>query len=196
VKPATVTPRTLRRDRLTIKLSALFAADAPINISNHTWMCAMPAKPENREVRVGSVLEPLETPYSRLLDSTTLIDLRKHPRFDTCIAARAVAENGEPATAVLTNLSRTGLQLRVDNPMMKLLFADRGLPARDGKHLLRVEFTLQYRSTGPATVEVRCETVYTRHDDNDTTTLIGMKFVAFNRGEEALADYIRFRRAR
>lgn len=156
----------------------------------------MPVNPENRNPRTGAVLEALETPYSRLLDSTTLIDLRKHPRFDTCLSAKVMAERAEPATAVVTNISRTGLQLRVDESMMQRLFTDHGQPPRDGRHQLRTQFTLQYGTTGPATVEVRCETVYTRHEDNSTMTLIGMKFVAFYSGEAALADYIRFRRDR
>jgi hypothetical protein len=56
-------------------------------------------------------VETLETPHGHRVESSLLIDLRKHARFDTNFPGEAFTESGEHVHVTITNISLSGLQL-------------------------------------------------------------------------------------
>ena len=57
------------------------------------------------------LFETLETAHSQRIESTYLVDLRRHARFDTQYPGIATAERGESVDVAVTNVSRSGLRL-------------------------------------------------------------------------------------
>lgn len=137
----------------------------------------------------GFHMEIIETPFSRLVESTTLVDLRKQPRHDTQIPAEAIAESGEKVLGIITNISQSGLRLEGLHQMVNTLLPD--FNHRD-KHLpvtFEVYFTIPESSCHSNEVRIKCSTAYTKPTTQNIYQ-IGVKFVAFEEGSDALADYL------
>ena len=142
----------------------------------------------------GSLLfESLETAHSRRVESTFLIDLRRHPRFDTQFHGEIVAPNGQTVHGVIANLSLSGLQLEGNQETLGPLLASLNGPSPRAPISLRVSFSLPSDSEQLAAVTVQCRAVYARRTRKDTYQL-GMEFLTFHEGREALADYLLTRR--
>jgi len=153
----------------------------------------MPVNPDKKGSNRSFLFEPLDTHYSHLVEATVLIDLRRHPRFDTRFPAEAISENGRRTFATITNISRSGLRLEGSRKMLDALFPDFSLQTRHTPTSLQVEFAVSGGSDCHLAVKVQCKSVYIRHEKKDAWQ-IGMTFKEFNAGDEALTNYLLLRR--
>jgi HSP20 family molecular chaperone IbpA len=139
------------------------------------------------------LFEPLDTHYSHLAEATVLIDLRRHPRFDTQFPAEAISEHGQVIHATITNISRSGLRLEGKRKMLDALFPDFSRQTGHTPTSLQVDFAVPGGSDRHIAVKVHCKTVYIRHERKDAWQ-IGMAFTEFDAGGEALTSYLLLRR--
>ena len=140
----------------------------------------------------GVIIETLETPQSRLVSSTTLVDLRRKPRYDTHLPGEAILADGNRAYVTITNLSLSGL--RFEEPEQNLATL---LPVTSpGSEHLPVTLTVCFAVPGlpaqPGDIRVRCKTVYVRRSQHGSCQ-VGVRFTTFDEGREALAGYIAIR---
>ncbi len=156
----------------------------------------MATRRHSSKTHSGFMFETLETPQSNRVQSSFLIDLRRHPRFDTHFPAETFAESGEHVYVTITNISRAGLRLEGRRQTVGALFRNlnRRTPDTDFHSSLKVHFSLPTHSHHLARVKVHCKTVYTRRAEQDVYQ-IGMKFVTFEEGRAALAEYLSYRAA-
>lgn len=139
-------------------------------------------------------LEPLSTPHRRRVESTVLVDLRRHPRFDTHFPARARSVTTAGVDVLITNISLSGLRLEGDLLMIQTLLP--GLERLD-QHTptpLQLTFELAENQPRPSAIRVNCQTVYARSAGDDTYQ-IGLMITAFDEGRDAYAEYILTRQA-
>jgi hypothetical protein len=170
-------------------LTRFVGTPSPYIISGTILMAVNPdPKARNR----GFLFEPLDTHYSHLAEATVLIDLRRHPRFDTQFPAEATAENGQVVHATITNISRSGLRLEGNRKMLYVLFPDFSCQTGHTPTSLQVDFSVPVGSERNVEVKARCRTVYIRHESNDVWK-IGMAFTEFKAGCQALTDYLLLR---
>ena len=153
----------------------------------------MPVNPDKKGSNRSFLFEPLDTHYSHLVEATVLIDLRRHPRFDTQFPAEAISENGRKTLATITNISRSGLRLEGTRKMLDALFPDFSLQTSHTPTSLQVDFAVPGGSDRHLAVKVQCKSVYIRHEKKDAWQ-IGMTFKEFNAGGEALTKYLLLRR--
>ena len=153
----------------------------------------MPVNPRKKGSNRSFLFEPLDTHYSHLAEATVLIDLRRHPRFDTQFPAEAMPENGQIVSATITNISRSGLRLEGNRKMLDALFPDFSRQTTHTPTSLQVHFTVPGGSDCQLAVKAQCKSAYIRHEIQDTWQ-IGMAFTEFNAGEEALIEYLLLRR--
>ncbi len=139
------------------------------------------------------LFEPLETHYSHLTETKVLVDLRRHPRFDTQFSAEAIAEKGQKTAVTISNISRSGLRLDGDQYVLDALFPDFIRKTRYIPTNLQVRFSVPNTAGRHRNVRVQCKSVYIRREKQDVWQ-IGLKFVGFDEGEEALAEYLSCRR--
>ncbi len=156
----------------------------------------MATKRHSSKTGGGFAFESLETPQNHRIESTFLIDLRRHPRFDTHFPGEAFAESGERVYVTVTNISLSGLRLDGSRQTVGALLGkvDRRAPDMDSRISLEVHFSVPTDSAQLVPVKVHCRTVYTRRAGKDTHQ-IGMEFVTFEEGRAALAEYLSFRGA-
>jgi hypothetical protein len=153
----------------------------------------MPVNPDKKGSNRSFLFEQLDTHYSHLVEATVLIDLRRHPRFDTQFPAEAISENGRTTLVTITNISRSGLRLEGSRKMLDALFPDFSLQTRHSPTSLQVDFAVPGGSDRHLAVKVQCKSVYIRHEKKDAWQ-IGMTFIEFNAGCEALTKYLLLRR--
>jgi len=153
----------------------------------------MAPKRRHSKDRCNLLLESLETPHSHRVESTFLIDLRRDPRFDTQFPGEAVAPGGEKAHVVISNVSLSGLQLEGSQEMLGAVLANPDGPTPRAPISLQVSFSLPSDWDQLAAVQVQCRTVYTRRANKDTYQ-VGMEFLTFDEGREALTEYLLSRR--
>ena len=82
----------------------------------------MATRRHSSKTHSGFMFETLETPQSNRVESSFLIDLRRHPRFDTHFPAEAFADSGEHIYLTITNISRAGLRLEGRRQTVDALF--------------------------------------------------------------------------
>ncbi len=132
-------------------------------------------------------IEALDTHSSRLTEIPALIDLRKAPRVQTQLPAEAVSGSDDKVLVIITNLSHSGLRLEGCRQTVAIL-----LPNLDCavKHTpCSVQFSLPSTTDQLAAVKVQCEVVYVRCE-RDHDYQVGIKFVGFDEGREALDTYL------
>jgi len=153
----------------------------------------VPVNPDKKVSNRSFLFEPLDTHYSHLAEATVLIDLRRHPRFDTQFPAEAISENGRKTFATITDISRSGLRLEGTRKMLEALFPDFSLQTGHTPTSLQVDFAVPGDSDRHLAVKVQCKSVYIRHEKKDAWQ-IGMTFKEINVGSEALTKYLLLRR--
>ena len=115
----------------------------------------MPTTSDPHETDSKLLFETLETAHSQRVESTYLIDLRRHPRFETQFPGTATADSGESADVTVTNISRSGLRLEGSPQTIGTLFAS---PTREAQHTptsLQVSFSVPRDSDHLAAVDVQ-----------------------------------------
>ena len=128
------------------------------------------------------LFESLETLHSQRAECY-LVDLRRHPRFDAYFSGGAATESGELVDVMITNISRSGLQLEGGQKMVDAFFAN--LEHRHTPTSLQVSFSLP----GDTAVKIQCTTAYARCDEKHICQ-IGVEFVTFDKGGDAFTEYV------
>jgi hypothetical protein len=162
----------------------------PRNSQGRRTVATKPAPPE---IDISFLCENLETPHSQRVESSFLVDLRRHPRYDTDLPAEVVAESGERVSATVTNISLSGMRLEGSGQAIGSLFSKRNSLEQPTSTLLHVSFALPDDSGHLVAVQVQSRVVYTRRDSDDVYQA-GMEFIAFDEGEGALEEYLLYRR--
>ncbi|MGB5717854.1 MAG: PilZ domain-containing protein [Gammaproteobacteria bacterium] len=152
----------------------------------------MSVNPDTDGIESDCLLEPLETHYSHLADASVLVDLRKHPRFDTRFPAEVVSASGRKTHATITNLSRSGLRLEGGRKMLDDLFPDFNRQAGHTTSPLQVSFVIPDGSDNHLSVMVQCKSAYIRREKMHSWQ-IGVSFTAIDAGKEALTKYLLLR---
>ncbi len=88
------------------------------------------------------ILEPLGTPRSQQVETTLLVDLRRHPRFDTRLHAEISVGNGNRANGIITNISRTGLRLEGGRHMVDAIVPGHNMRSEHSPVTLELQFSL------------------------------------------------------
>lgn len=148
----------------------------------------MPVK-RRFESKSRVIIEPVETPFSRLVDSTVLVDLRRQPRYDTQLPGEATVQNGNGAYVTITNLSLSGLRFEAPEPKLATFLT---ITSPDEAHhpvTLTVRFSVPGIPGQPGDISVQCKTVYA-HRVKHGACHVGVRFTTFEEGREDLADYI------
>lgn len=147
-----------------------------------------------RESESRVIIETVETPFSRLVDSTVLVDLRRQPRYETQFPGEATLANEQGAYVTITNLSLSGL--RFEAPQQKLAALLPITTPGEEHHpvALTIGFAVPDDPAGKGDIIVRCKTVYA-HRGRHGSCQVGVRFTTFDKGREALAAYISGRAA-
>ena len=133
-------------------------------------------------------MDTIDTPQSRRVDSTFLVDLRGSPRIEVSFPAE-VCRRGRPSfLAMVTNISRTGLRVEGCREMIESLFS--GEVRLDDHEPVIARFRLEvFDADGNEhVVSVRGRTVYARSDNGRYQ--VGVQFVEFEEGRDVLFDYL------
>ncbi len=156
----------------------------------------MATKRHSSKTDNGFAFESLETPQNHRVESTFLVDLRRHPRFDTHFPGEAFPESGEHVYVTIANISLSGLRLEGSRQTVGALLAnlDRRAPDTDSHISLEVHFSVPTDSDHLVPVKVHCKTIYARRAEKNTYQ-IGLEFVTFEEGRAALAEYLSYRGA-
>ncbi|MGB5338086.1 MAG: PilZ domain-containing protein [Gammaproteobacteria bacterium] len=141
------------------------------------------------------ILEPLGTPRSQQVETTLLVDLRRHPRFDTRLHAEISVGNGNRANGIITNISRTGLRLEGGRHMVDAIVPGHNMRSEHSPVSLELQFSLPGGKEQAAEITVRCKTVYVLSEVQNSYQ-IGIVFTDFDAGEKALARYLEARVSR
>lgn len=157
-------------------------------------MKSVASNPDQNGKSGGFLLEPLNTPHRQRVESTVLVDLRRHPRFDTRFTARAISVNDEAVDVLITNISLSGLRLEGDLQMIRALLPGLERLDRHTPTPLQLVFEVSDRAVRAARVKLHCQSVYARSEGEDNYQ-IGMLITAFDEGRDAYAEYILNRQA-
>lgn len=152
--------------------------------------------PINHGFESGSraIFETLETSHSRRVASTTLVDLRRNPRYDTQFPGEAISAKGNRVCVTITNLSESGLRFEGPRQNLATLFP---VTSPGGEHqpvTLTVNFAVPASPEQSGDIRVRCKTVYARGAQHGSGQ-VGVQFTKFDEGRKALTGYIAFREA-
>jgi len=142
----------------------------------------------------GVIIETLETPYSQLVDSTVLVDLRRAPRYDTQFPGEATLANGNRAYVTITNLSRSGLRFEQAEQNLATLLPVTSPGDEHHPVALTLCFAVPNIPEQTGDIRVRCKTVYARRGQHGSCQ-VGVRFTTFVEGRKALASYIAYRKA-
>ncbi|MCP4343705.1 MAG: hypothetical protein GY799_33740 [Desulfobulbaceae bacterium] len=135
------------------------------------------------------LMETMDTPSNRRSNSTTLVDFRKKPRYDTQLPGEAISEKGDRAYILITNVSQSGLRVEGSGQRLVSLLPDIN---QDGPHTpatLQVCFSVPGPPDQSSDISVQCQTVYVIREELYSYK-IGMKFTAFDDGNDVLEKYI------
>ena len=133
-------------------------------------------------------LDSIDTPQSRRVESTVLVDLRGSPRIEVSFPVQVTPHSGLPVLAMITNISRTGLRAEGDRKLVETLF-DGEVRLEDHHSIIaRFGFTVPVADGSDASIEVYGRTVYARLDNGRYQ--VGVQFSEFACGRAALIDYL------
>ncbi len=134
-------------------------------------------------------MESMDTADSRRTDSTTLVDLRKKPRYTTQLPGEAISEKGDRAYVLITNISLSGLRLEGSGQRLVSLLPQINQSGPHTPATLKVCFSVPGPLDQSSDIKVECQTVYVIREARYSYK-IGMKFTAFDKGEDVFENFI------
>ena len=146
------------------------------------------------ETGTGYSLDAIDTPQSRRVESTVLVDLRGSPRVESSFPAEVQAY-GKPAVLVMvTNISRSGLRAEGCRELIDTLF-DGKVRLENHEHVV-ARFSLEVMDAdgNVQQVVVQGRTVYARPDNGRFQ--VGVEFIEFEKGRDVQFDYLASRGVR
>lgn len=135
------------------------------------------------------LMESMDTADRRRVKSSTLIDLRKKPRYETQLPGEAISENGHRAYVLITNVSQSGLRVEGSGQGLVSLLPDINQNEPHIPVTVHVCFSVPGPPDQSSDIKVECQTVYVIHEE-PYSYKIGMKFTAFDHGDEVFNNYI------
>lgn len=125
------------------------------------------------------------------VDDQLLEELRRQPRVDTNIGLEATGERGDPAIAVVSNLSLSGCRLETSRKFIEAILPNVDRPDEHLPNKVLLTFPLSSSTKGtPIEVTVRCAIVYTRRLSLKSYQ-VGCKFTEFyGNSEQRLQEYL------
>lgn len=149
----------------------------------------MPFKRDSSIFDNRCLMETMDTADRWRINSTTLVDLRNKPRYDTQLPGEAISEKGDRAYVLITNISLSGLRIEGSGQRLVALMPEMN---QDGPHTpttLQVCFSVPGPHDQASDIRVQCQTVYVIREELYSYK-IGMKFIAFDDGNDVLQKYI------
>jgi len=133
------------------------------------------------------LIETLENPYREIVESTSLVNLRKEQRLETQFSAEAISQQGVRQLVVVTDISRSGLRVAAFWQVIRALMPD---PTDPSPILLQLNFSMPTSTDNLAVITVQGSPVYTRFVNEDNYQ-IGMRIISFVEGEQAYAGFLK-----
>ena len=112
------------------------------------------------------LMESMNTSDSMRVDSTTLVDLRKKPRYDTQLPGEAISEKGDRAYILITNVSLSGLRVEGNGQHLVSLLPDINQEGPHTSATLQVHFSVPGQPDQSSDIRVQCQTVYVIQDEH------------------------------
>lgn len=133
-------------------------------------------------------LDAIDTPQSRRVDSTVLVDLRGSPRIEVSFPAEVRSFGKQEVLAMITNISRTGLRAEGCRQMVESLFGGDVLNENHEPVIARFSLEVLDSDGSERSIVVRGRTVYARQDNGRFQ--VGVEFLEFEEGRDVLLDYL------
>ena len=139
-------------------------------------------------------MDTIDTPQSRRVESSFLVDLRGSPRVEVSFPVEVHTHNADPVLAMITNISRTGLRAEGSQQMLIALFGSE--VNLDGHTPVVARFLMEVLDDDGSerTVVALGRTVYIR--PNNGRFQVGVEFINIEEGGEVLFDYLASRGVR
>ena len=139
------------------------------------------------------LMESMDTMDSWRTASTTLVDLRKEPRYATLFPGDVLSENGNRTPVTITNISESGLRVEGNLPDLPRLMPHMDQNEQHTPVSLQVCFSLPGSSNQTCDIQVQGESVYVIFG-NYRDFKIGMQLTVFDQGYDSFLEYISFRK--
>ena len=149
----------------------------------------MPFKRDSSNFDIPCLMESMNTADSWRINSTTLVDLRKKPRYDTQLPGEAISEKGDRAYVLITNVSLSGLRVEGSGQHLVSLLPDINQEGPHTSATLQVRFSVPGPPDQSSDIRVQCQTVYVIREELYSYK-IGMKFTTFDDGNDVFEKYI------
>ena len=98
-------------------------------------------------------------------------------------------ESGEVVAGIIVDISFSGFRLEVSGRMVDALLPSSNLKDKHLPTAVRVSFMLPGTSAHSVSAKIRCNTVYSRNQEEDVYQ-IGVQFLEFEEGATELAEYL------
>ena len=136
-------------------------------------------------------LKTIDTVQGERVCNSRAIDLRRSPRVDTRLKAWMMSDYGK-FRGLVTNLSHYGLRFEAGSELPDLPMEDSGQKTDHPSKIVEICFDVpaQYAAEAPVIVQARVMYVIKYDVEN---YIFGVRFKFFDKGEQALEDYLNTR---
>ncbi|PCJ35149.1 MAG: hypothetical protein COA99_14085 [Moraxellaceae bacterium] len=146
----------------------------------------MSMNPNLSGVNSDLLIETLDSPTRKILESTVLVNQRKDQRLEIQFPAEATSVQGARMLVVVTNISCSGMRIAAFWQVIQQLIPD---PSDPSPILLELDFSLPTSADQLVRVNVHGNPVYTRIGSEDHL-LVGLRFEKFVQGEQEYMGYL------
>jgi hypothetical protein len=133
-------------------------------------------------------LETIDTVQRERVCTSRIIDRRHSPRADTRLKAWMISGYGK-FEGLVTNLSRSGLRFEAGSELPDLPMKNSGQKTDHPSKIVEICFEVPAQYAEEIPVVVQAKVVYVIKDDEENYAF-GVKFRFFDKGEQALEDYL------
>ena len=136
-------------------------------------------------------LETIDTVQREGVCTSRVIDHRRTPRVVTRLKAWMISGYGKFG-GLVTNLTRSGLRFEAGSELPDLPIKDSGQKTDHPSKIVEICFDVPAQYAAEIPVIVQARVVYVIKDDEENY-VFGVKFRFFDKGEQALEDYLHTR---
>ena len=136
-------------------------------------------------------LKTIDTVQREHVCTSCVIDRRHSPRADTRLKAWMISDYGKFG-GLVTNLSRSGLRFEAGSELPDLPMKDSGQKTDHPSKIVEICFDVPAQYAAEIPIIVQAKVVYVIKDDEENYAF-GVKFGFFDKGEQALEDYLHTR---
>ena len=136
-------------------------------------------------------LKTIDTVQRERVCTSRVIDRRRSPRADTKLKAWMISDYGKFG-GMVNNLSRSGLRFEAGSELPDLPIKDSGQKTDHPSKIVEICFDVPAQYAAEIPVIVQARVVYVIKDDEENY-VFGVEFRFFDKGEQALEDYLHTR---